>query len=469
MSINVTDEPSKTLLGAMELILYGHKDVLPPSASNYTDDNREVDRRARVRFRTINGSVPYVHSSKGVYEAESHERQRYVRNNDNQSFVHLNEDMENMVRHVQQRPIERRLPDVYSKQRLSKGTRWNQVLLLFWNRYHCGKVKKKWWHVQDAKVKHNCGECSCSFMYDRRIYQYVDAVLFDFNYALLNNSATSVDEDAPNLRLPSPRITEQYWILYNNEPAHNEKYYTRLHNSLRADVFNLSATYRNEADIVLNYGKCKPRNSSSSFKRSADNKEEKTGLVIWLVSNCNASSNRLEYARELQKFITLDIGGHCGDNDTQKIFGRRSFYTPFQSLNKYKFYLAFENTFCDQYISEKVFKVLDVESHVVPIVRGAGPYKGILPPGSYIDAADFSSPKHLAAYLHHLDKNDELYNEYFIARDKYICHNDYADGYSWPCAICNKVCNLKRKGTRETLDQDEIDQLYLPSNLCNYP
>lgn len=37
----------------------------------------------------------------------------------------------------------------------------------------------------------------------------------------------------------------------------------------------------------------------------------------------------------------------------------------------------------------------------------AAPYK------SYIHVDDFSSPKDLADYLHLLDQNDDLYNEYF--------------------------------------------------------
>ena len=37
----------------------------------------------------------------------------------------------------------------------------------------------------------------------------------------------------------------------------------------------------------------------------------------------------------------------------------------------------------------------------------------LLPPKSYIDVNDFSSAKELAEYLLHLDKNDDLYNEYF--------------------------------------------------------
>ena len=46
---------------------------------------------------------------------------------------------------------------------------------------------------------------------------------------------------------------------------------------------------------------------------------------------------------------------------------------------------------------------------------GAHPldYLRSAPPHSYIHVDDFSSPEHLAEYLHELDANDTLYNSYF--------------------------------------------------------
>lgn len=46
---------------------------------------------------------------------------------------------------------------------------------------------------------------------------------------------------------------------------------------------------------------------------------------------------------------------------------------------------------------------------------GARPqdYEKRAPYRSYIHVDEFNSPKELAQYLHHLDKNDDLYNSYF--------------------------------------------------------
>ena len=52
---------------------------------------------------------------------------------------------------------------------------------------------------------------------------------------------------------------------------------------------------------------------------------------------------------------------------------------------------------------------------VIPIVMGARPedYADAAPHKSYIHVDDFDSPKELADYLHQLDQDDQLYNEYF--------------------------------------------------------
>ena len=50
---------------------------------------------------------------------------------------------------------------------------------------------------------------------------------------------------------------------------------------------------------------------------------------------------------------------------------------------------------------------------MIPVVYGGADVHRVAPPHSYIDVRDFKSPKHLAEYLIHLDKNDEEYFSYF--------------------------------------------------------
>ena len=52
---------------------------------------------------------------------------------------------------------------------------------------------------------------------------------------------------------------------------------------------------------------------------------------------------------------------------------------------------------------------------VIPIVMGARPedYAKSAPYKSFIHVDDFDGPKELAEYLHKIDQDDQLYNEYF--------------------------------------------------------
>ena len=61
---------------------------------------------------------------------------------------------------------------------------------------------------------------------------------------------------------------------------------------------------------------------------------------------------------------------------------------------------------------------------------GAHPndYKKVAPPNSFIHVDEFNSPRQLAEYMHILDNNDELYNEYFrwkgtgeFINTKFVC------------------------------------------------
>ncbi|KAK7443010.1 hypothetical protein BaRGS_00040484, partial [Batillaria attramentaria] len=80
---------------------------------------------------------------------------------------------------------------------------------------------------------------------------------------------------------------------------------------------------------------------------------------------------------------------------------------------------------------------------VVPIVMGAAPedYKRAAPPHSFIHVDYFQSPKHLAAYLHKLDHNDSLYNEYFAWKGLW----DNINTYFW-CRVCALAHDTKFRG-----------------------
>jgi glycoprotein 3-alpha-L-fucosyltransferase len=70
------------------------------------------------------------------------------------------------------------------------------------------------------------------------------------------------------------------------------------------------------------------------------------------VSNCNDRNGRQQYAHELQKHIPVDIYGKCGTKKCPRYTD-----TCYEMLDRdYKFYLAFENANCKDYITEKLFR-----------------------------------------------------------------------------------------------------------------
>jgi len=86
----------------------------------------------------------------------------------------------------------------------------------------------------------------------------------------------------------------------------------------------------------------------------------------------------------------------------------------FTSRCRYKFYLAFENSYhCTDYITEKLWANA-LYSGAVPVVFG--PHRddvsAVLPPKSYIHVEDFESAEELVHFLNYLDKNVTAYAEY---------------------------------------------------------
>ncbi|KAG0725399.1 Alpha-(1,3)-fucosyltransferase C [Chionoecetes opilio] len=103
----------------------------------------------------------------------------------------------------------------------------------------------------------------------------------------------------------------------------------------------------------------------------------------------------------------------------------------------YKFYLAFENSLCRDYVTEKFFGSL--WANVVPVVYGKGNYSAIAPPHSYIDALAFPNATSLANYLIYLDGNDTAYNEYFRWKPYYHQTHDWARKSIAFCDLCERL------------------------------
>ena len=215
------------------------------------------------------------------------------------------------------------------------------------------------------------------------------------------------------LQGPSQRSLEQRYIYFSLEsPVHDHLNYSRL-----SDFFNWTMTYRRDSDVFAPYGsfirRSEPTNVEPILKRVSALPKPK--LVAWVVSNCKTNSKREDYVSELQKHIPVDIFGQCG---TKNCPGKMTKSGECGSLleRDYMFYLAFENSKCKDYTTEKFYNALDMD--IVPIVMGGSNYSAIAPPGSYIDVDDYLSPQELAKELKRLSNAREEYLNFYVWKAK---------------------------------------------------
>lgn len=153
----------------------------------------------------------------------------------------------------------------------------------------------------------------------------------------------------------------------------------------------------------------------------------------------------------------MDIYGSCGNFKCSRNIPDKCF----DILNRdYKFYLAFENSNCKDYITEKFF-VNALNRNILPIVMGARPedYESSAPYRSYIHVDEFASPKELAEYLNILDKNDELYNSYF----KWKGTGEFINTYFW-CRVCAMLHDEHAIATQSWYD--DVNEWWRGPGVC---
>ena len=183
----------------------------------------------------------------------------------------------------------------------------------------------------------------------------------------------------------------------------------------------------------------------------------KNKLAAWFVSHCKTKSKRENYVKNLRKHMDVDIYGKCGSMSWNQTTKERECRKMLE--RNYKFYLSFENSLCDDYVTEKLWRAMHI--NIVPVVMGGYNYSELLPPKSYIDVQDYTSPKELADYLKMLNKNDTLYNEYLQWKGRY-------DIVEHPSRACN-VCEYLNKADGVQKTYDRLDLFWSKEKDCYSP
>ncbi|BFY97426.1 hypothetical protein BsWGS_00466 [Bradybaena similaris] len=259
----------------------------------------------------------------------------------------------------------------------------------------------------------NC-ECSyCEIEYSQNI-SHADLVLFD---GVRLSS-----------RHPPQRPRGQIWVVLGNEAP---IYYTGLlHTPPWRGVFNWTSTHRVDSDIFHPYSLLLEKTGSLRTRTYYESiAKPKKKLAIALISHCDTVSLREEYIKELRRHMKVDVYGHCG---IKTACPKGNGTCVRELIQSYTFLLAFENSLCEDYVTEKFFQTFQDDFTVIPVVRGGTHYHRYFPNDTFIDAADFNSPKDLATYLIRISKDRKKVADMLQAKSRYrlkglsrLCHLCY--------------------------------------------
>lgn len=185
----------------------------------------------------------------------------------------------------------------------------------------------------------HCSVHNCKLTYNHSHFNDADAVFFHLH--LLKEPPTNLIR----------KNFLQRWVWLSDESPFNTFMVSKDKNIENYNnLFNWSMTYRAESDVPVPYGRTVPFPETQFLTPSnLDIFSKKNKSIAIMGSNCGGRNNRWSYVAKLQKYVNIDTYGHCGKYKCPGHFSKDC-----SILNDYKFYLAFENSNCKEYITEKV-------------------------------------------------------------------------------------------------------------------
>lgn len=238
-------------------------------------------------------------------------------------------------------------------------------------------------------------------------------------------------------RVP-PRIRrKQIWVVENLEPPSLGPAYSF---PPKFDgVFNVTMTYRRDSEFYYPYYWTFKTNQTRGNSTPNYAATKVRGAFAY-VSNCDSHGyDRLKLMKALRKYIDVDVFGDCTGT---RPCPRMQYQCEKKVHSQYRFFLAFENSLCRDYITEKFWARLASDGFFVPVVVGGQDikdYTSVAPPNSFIHVYNFSSLEQLGSHLHHLMVNDTAYNQYHVWRREYSMKKGPSpDMACYACQIANE-------------------------------
>lgn len=231
---------------------------------------------------------------------------------------------------------------------------------------------------QDTFIKRKCAFQNC---YVTRDEMYLNNT-HDFDAILFLGSELS-----QLTIVPSVRYDDQKYVFVSVGSAVTEpvsKVFNSFFNwtwtyKLDSDIRSNDVVVRNKNDEIIGpawevnwikHNKMKPISQTLKMKL-----ETKRIAAIWFASNCNTSSKREDYIRELKRELLfgykLDLRkcGYCGEYTCTT---EKNDYCLSKVESDYYFYLAFENAISEDFVTERAVNAF--QHYTVPIVFGGANY-----------------------------------------------------------------------------------------------
>ena len=259
----------------------------------------------------------------------------------------------------------------------------------------------------------------CDLTLDRARFNEADVVVFH------------IPTLSPELRLE--KMPGQRWVASSMESEVN---YPRLRNADFMRWFDYTMTYRLDSDIPMPYFNV----ALAHELLTPPQPKTEVAPAVYIASSLVDRSKRMGYVQELMRDIAVDSYGRSLQNRT--FAEDRGRETKLETIARYRFTLAFENSIARDYVTEKFFDPLIAGS--VPVYLGA-PNVADFAVGEhcFINSADFAGPRELADELQRLTRDERAYQEFLAWKtrplnDRFLRLVDQTRGRSL-CRLCEAL------------------------------
>ena len=267
------------------------------------------------------------------------------------------------------------------------------------------------------------------------------------------------------------RNPEQIWIARGMESSISGLNFNGM--NLFGNLFNLTAALSPKSTFQDSYftivGKKELNKTMSHIEKEYDElKKDKD--FCWMVSQCKIYNKRFDIATEIINNLPgkVHMWGTAVNECMPKLnktkiidhgpTERGTENSEFE-LSKCKFYFAFENSNCSDYVTEKFSNALVY--YAIPIVNGWRETYAQQLPGSFIHVSDFEKIRSLVEYLTSLLVDRKKFFTYHKWRLRHeVLREDRFSVYnSLNCRICEKTYKIRESNKKSMRIVETIPNL----------